>query len=337
MESALIRPQNTMSAIFRQIKPAVPLVPAQPLFDNPFVMDDLLVFDHSTLGQLLDLQAFGLQPSDLALSLHGNTGPLSQRITESLSEEARLQFNQILNRPASVREVEAARRKVLDSLFWELTYWKTPDLYEELTEGEKLHPGIFKQLEPVLKNKTVLDAGAGSGRASFECVSQGAGQVYAVEPSPGLLNILKRKAQQQSNPASIVPLQGRFERIPLEDNSVDVALSCSAFTADPGQGGLPGLAELKRVTKSGGQIIIIWPRQEDRAWLRQQGFNYKSLPMEQEMRVRFRSLESAVRCAKRFYAHNRAVMSHLIKSRRPEVPFSVLGFNPPHEYCWLKV
>ena len=98
-----------------------------------------------------------------------------------------------------------------------------------------------------------------------------------------------------------------------------------------------GLAELKRVTKPGGKIVLIWPRREDYDWLVGHGFQYEALPLDQEMQVRFRSLQSALRCARHFYAHNRAVASYILERRRPEVPFSVLGFNPPCDYCWLNV
>ena len=47
-------------------------------------------------------------------------------------------------------------------------------------------------------------------------------------------------------------LQGRFDKLPLPYESVDTVLSCSAFTSDPAQGGRPGLAEFKRVIKTGG-------------------------------------------------------------------------------------
>jgi len=233
--------------------------------------------------------------------------------------------------------VKAARRRVLDGLFWELTYWKTPVLYEELTEGERLHPGIFQQLRSDLRGNVVLDAGAGSGRASFECLRYGARLVYAVEPSPGLLHILEQKVTGQPATSKIIPCRGRFDQIPLPDNSVDMALSCSAFTAGPEQGGEPGLAELQRVTKSGGKIVLIWPRPEDYDWLVAQGFHYVALPVRHEMRVRFRSLQSALRCARRFYAHNQAVVNYIVKRRKPEVPFSVLGLNPPRDYFWLTV
>ena len=32
---------------------------------------------------------------------------------------------------------------MLDSLFWELVYWKTPDDYERVTAGEQVHLGAL--------------------------------------------------------------------------------------------------------------------------------------------------------------------------------------------------
>ena len=309
-------------------------------FANPFSIEDLLVFDDAAMQHMLSTGCLGPNLEDLAWSAHGASKALVERVRNNLSLQERTCFEAELRRPITRDQVETARRRVLDRLFWELTYWKTPELYEELTEGEQLHPGIFQQLEPDLRGKTVLDAGAGSGRASFECIRHGASLVYAVEPSPGLLCILERKL---ANPLTglpgscIEPCQGRFDQLPLEDNCIDVSLSCSAFTAEPGQGGEAGLAELKRVTKPGGKIVIIWPRGEDYDWLVDHAFQYVVLPLDQGMRVRFRSMSSALRCARLFYAHNTAVASYILERGQPEVPFSVLGFNPPRDYCWLTV
>jgi ubiquinone/menaquinone biosynthesis C-methylase UbiE len=210
-------------------------------------------------------------------------------------------------------------------------------LYEELTEGEQLHAGIFQRLEPDLRGHVVLDAGAGSGRASLECLRHGASLVYAVEPSPGLRRILERKQRRQPSAGCLKLCAGRFDAIPLADNSVDVALACSAFTAAAEQGGEAGLAELRRVVRPGGKIVLIWPRIEDRSWLEQHGFQYIALPLPGEMCVQFRSLHSALHCARRFYAHNRAVKRYLLSRQRPEIPFFLLGMHPPCDYCWLKV
>ncbi len=125
----------------------------------------------------------------------------------------------------------------------------------------------------------------GSGRATFECVRYGARKVYAVEPSPGLLHILQKKIASQAERCCILPLQGRFDKLPLTDDSVDTALSCSAFTSDPAQGGEPGLAEFQRVIKPGGKIVIIWPRVQDYDWLAEHGFHYVALPVCEEMLI----------------------------------------------------
>ncbi len=312
----------------------------EPLFDNPFHLDDLLIFDEPTLRDLLANRGPGLSIDDLADSLHSAPAPLVKRIRCALPRCQRARFGARLRRSLPPQDIAAARRRVLDHFFWELTYWKTPERYEELTEGERLHPDLFRQLRPDLCGKIVLDAGAGSGRATFECLRQGASLVYAVEPSPGLLHLLEHKLARTCGGAGarqIIPLRGRFDALPLETQSVDTALACSAFTSDPEQGGETGLAELKRVTRRGGKIILIWPRPQDYHWLAAHGFHYVALPLPEEPRVRYRSWRSALRVARRFYARNLALARYLRRSHRPEVPFSLLSPNPPHDYCWLEV
>lgn len=59
-----------------------------------------------------------------------------------------------------------ARRTVLDHLYWELTYWKTPDEYERLTAGEQVHLGALDVAR--VDGTVVLDAGAGTGRITLD-------------------------------------------------------------------------------------------------------------------------------------------------------------------------
>jgi ubiquinone/menaquinone biosynthesis C-methylase UbiE len=305
--------------------------------ESPFSIEDLEIFDDETLNIILANGGLGITIEKLAHSLQGANKQLIQRIKQILSPSMRSTFKNELHSPVSKVCIESDRCSVLDALFWELTYWITPDLYEELIEGEQLHPAIFQQLEAEIKDKIVLDAGAGSGRATFECVKYGASKVYAVDPSPGLLRILSQKIDRRSTSCHILPLRGHFNSLPLPDKSVDTALSCSAFTSDPAQGGEPGLAEVRRVLRPGGKLIILWPRTIDHAWLHQHGFSYVEIQVHEEMRIHFRTIESALRSVKRFYANNAKAIDYIIRERRADIPFSLVGLNPPCDYYWAKM
>jgi ubiquinone/menaquinone biosynthesis C-methylase UbiE len=306
-------------------------------FANQFCLPDLLVFDEVHFCRVVGGCRQKMTLPRLAWGLHAAPAPLVERVSACLSPEAREPFWREVQRPVPVCEVARARRVLLDLCFWELTYWSTPELYEELTIGERLHPGIFQHLEPLLRGKVVLDAGAGSGRASFESIHHGARLVYALDPSPGLLRLLQQKVACSPAAAQIVPGLGDFAHLPLAAESVDLALACSSFTAEPQQGGAAGLAELRRVVRPGGAIAFIWPRLEDRAWLSARGFHYVTLPGARDLCVHFSSFASALRSARRFYAGNPAVVHYLLNARQPVVPFSVLGMHPPGDYCWARV
>lgn len=302
--------------------------------ESPFSIEDLENFDDQTLRIILSNCGSGLSIEELAHGLHGTNQGLINRVEQNLCPSMRSAFMRELQKPLSQTLIEADRCSVLHALFWHLTYWKTPELYEELIGGEHMHPAIFQHLEQDIKDKIVLDVGAGSGRATFECVKYSARKVFAIEPSPGLLRILRQKVHNQSKSCHILPLQGHFDSLPLPDNSIDTALSCSAFTADPVQGGEPGLAEFRRVVKPGGKLFIIWPRSEDHQWFNEHGFTYVEIPMHEEMHIQFRTISSALRCVHRFYAHNSRAIEYIIREQKPEIPFSVVGLNPPCDYYW---
>src|SRR5260370_1120659 len=234
-------------------------MPGPSLFANPFQIEDLLVFDDAELGDILQNGAFGLSTGDVGRGTAGALHELIERFRRNLPSNLLAAFQAELARPASADETEHARQRLLDAFFWELTYWKTPELYEELTAGEQPAPCLFAHLRPRLAGKDVLDAGAGCGRATFAALEQGARRVYAVEPSAGLRRILERKAALHPGGERITVQPGRFHAIPLSDESVDVALSYSAFTAADAPGGERGLAELRRVSRPGGEILILWP------------------------------------------------------------------------------
>lgn len=309
----------------------------ETIFENPFQLEDLLIFDEANFCRIVGGCTRKMALADLAWGMHAASPQLLARLLTCLSPGQRAEFWREWLRLVPHSMSERARRLLLDMLFWELTYWKTPELYEELTSGERLHPGIFQQLEPLLRDRVVLDIGAGSGRASFECAHHGARLVYAVEPSPGLLRLLRQKLADDPAGGSIIAGPGDFAHVPLASRSVDLAVACSAFTTEPESGGEPGLAELRRVIRPGGYLVIIWPRLQDRRWLVEHGFHYIALPCTREMCIYFPSFASALRCVRRFYAGNQEARRYLLHNSRPALPFSVLGVNAPCDYCWLRV
>jgi SAM-dependent methyltransferase len=208
---------------------------------------------------------------------------------------------------------------------WQRLYAEDPELYESLTEGEPLHPMLFRQLP--IDGAVVVEIGAGTGRLTLPCAAR-ARQVFAVEPMAAMRAVLSRKLRQRGVD-NVVVLDGRAEQLPLPEAVADICVSASAFGADPAFGGEPGLRELLRVTRPGGCIVILWP--DEPAWFRAHGFKHQvfSGPME----VRFRDLDTARRCAELFYGPQ--VRDHLEAHGRPIVPFSVLGVNAPRDLCRL--
>lgn len=307
------------------------------LFINPFHIDDLSVFDDDAWHNVLSHHRLGLTVDILARAARVAPTGVIERIARNLPVTQHNAFWRVFAHPATPDEIAHAQRKLLDLLFWELIYWRMPHEYELLTENERLHPGIFQHLAPDLRGKTVLDAGAGSGRTTLACLEAGVARVFAVEPSPGLRAILRRKLQHSPFRQHVVISPGRFAALPLTAQSVDVALSCSVFTALPEQGGESGLAELLRVTRPGGKIFVLWPRAKDHAWLRKHDFQQISFPEHPQMAIHFRSLADAIHCAHLFYGRKPAVLKHILATQKPEIPFALIGINPPDAYCWREV
>ena len=175
----------------------------------------------------------------------------------------------------------------------------------------------------------VLDAGAGCGRVTLP-LARRARAVYAMDPAPPMLRLLERKVAA-ADLRNVELLRGAFHRVPLPDNSVDAVVACSAFGPLEARGGERGLDELRRVTRPGGRIVIMWP--EDPVWFMRHGFTYSILPGR--LTNTFATMEDAYAVAARFYGP--AAMRHLDATRRPELPFDTLGVKEPSELCWLTV
>jgi ubiquinone/menaquinone biosynthesis C-methylase UbiE len=104
-------------------------------------------------------------------------------------------------------------------------------------------------LEPT---SIALDLGAGSGKLTRLLVGRFA-RVVAVEPLHAMRGLLERLVPNAES------LAGAAEAIPLDDNCVDAVFCADAFHWFDGQ---RALAEIERVLRPGGGLVLMWNEPE---------------------------------------------------------------------------
>jgi SAM-dependent methyltransferase len=171
------------------------------------------------------------------------------------------------NDPAAVR---AAEVEVLAAMTDLVVYATDPAVYDAQPflgwdDNELLALVDFSGL-------TVIDIGAGTGRLSLLAAPR-AHAVFPVEPVGNLRRYLKSKARAQGL-HNVYPVDGLITDIPFPDQFADVTMGGHVFGDDPAA----EYAELKRVTRPGGQIILC-PGNSDQdnaahAFLLAQGFHW---------------------------------------------------------------
>jgi ubiquinone/menaquinone biosynthesis C-methylase UbiE len=125
-----------------------------------------------------------------------------------------------------------------------------PDLYE--LENRALDPDglvlmALRRLAP-WQGKILVDLGCGTGYW-LPVYADEAATVIGIEPDTGLLEVAARRDRR----ALSVP--GSAEHLPLRDASVDVVHARFAYFWPPRCGA--GLAEVLRVLKPGGALVVI--------------------------------------------------------------------------------
>ena len=119
------------------------------------------------------------------------------------------------------------------------------------------HPTNHKTVEAagLIPGDCVLDIGCGSGTAVREAARLvTSGIIIGVDPSPAMIRIAKEKSLDPTVVGRIRFLVGSAERLPVETDTVTVALAINSVHhwID-----LPtGLAEIRRVLRPGGRLIF---------------------------------------------------------------------------------
>jgi SAM-dependent methyltransferase len=210
------------------------------------------------------------------------------------------------------------------TLAWELLYRLEPELYERLAAAERLHPGVLAWLPHDLER--IVEVGAGTGRLTVELVER-AREVLAIEPAGPLREILEQKLLRAPHGQRARVAHGFFDDLPVADDYADLVVACSALTPAPGHGGEAGLAEMERVCRPGGCVVIVWPN--ELPWLAARGYRYVSF--DGEMFVEFASPQDAAELTEIFYP---VAADEVRREGWTRVPYEVLGINPPRDLAY---
>lgn len=112
-------------------------------------------------------------------------------------------------------------------------------------------------LAQIVPGQRVLDIACGTGNAALKAAARGA-DVVGVDLAERLVLVARQRAQAAGLDVKFVPADA--QQLPLEDGSVDVALSVFGLIFAPDQERTA--AELVRVLKSGGRGIVTgWVRE----------------------------------------------------------------------------
>jgi SAM-dependent methyltransferase len=191
----------------------------------------------------------GLTLAELATALSGHP-----RTREYLLAEADPVLAEGLRRAVPARDpdaVLAAEVHLMAVYFWQVVYHCYAEEYETFSASQRIPYGCLFPAG-LITDRAVLDLAAGTC-AEVSYLTAHARSVLAVDPARSMLEIGRRKF------GALRGLDfafGSFARIPLPDASVDVIVSCYGYQASEERGGRRGIAEMRRVLRPGGRILL---------------------------------------------------------------------------------
>lgn len=122
--------------------------------------------------------------------------------------------------------------------------------HEDYERGRPGYPQAVVGVADLPRSATVLELGAGTGKLTRLLLEELA-HVVAVEPDPGM----RRRCAALCPGATL--LAGTAEAIPLADASVDGVFAAEAFHWFAHE---PALAEIARVLRPRGALVLLWNR-----------------------------------------------------------------------------
>jgi ArsR family transcriptional regulator len=158
---------------------------------------------------------------------------------------------------ARLEEVKRLRKENFDA-------HAGPDTNERQLVPGRSWAAWSRALGHLLPPMRVADIGCGEGYLTIEA-SRWASRVIAVDRSEAVLKKARALATRR-RVRNIVWKRGDLDRLPLRDDSVDVALLSQALhhAPDPAR----AVAEAARVVVPGGRVLVLDLREHDEAWVR---------------------------------------------------------------------
>src|SRR6266446_3175955 len=116
------------------------------------------------------------------------------------------------------------------------------------------------QLQP---GETVLDVGCGTGTLALEAYERvgATGRLCGIDPAPQQITRARRKAARRGLPIDFQA--GVIEQLTFPDQSFDVVLSTLMMHHLPDDLKRQGLAEIARVLKPGGRLLVVDARRPE--------------------------------------------------------------------------
>jgi SAM-dependent methyltransferase len=137
-----------------------------------------------------------------------------------------------------------------------LPAWTEMDAALHARLGEVIDPErkVLAALERIvpLAGKRIADVGTGIGHYPM-LLARHTGRTYGIESDPALLDVARERANAAHQP-NLRIVEGGPESIPLRDEAVDVVLS---GLIDADDASLPAIAEMLRVLRRGGRLVVI--------------------------------------------------------------------------------
>ncbi|WP_411846488.1 metalloregulator ArsR/SmtB family transcription factor [Roseibacillus persicicus] len=167
---------------------------------------------------------------------------------ETLATEAALELPEHKSDLQSLKHILRKRKDTTRAYFDQLA-GKFGKHYVPGRSWKSLAEALLK----IHRYEVVADLGAGEGTAA-QLFAQRAAQVIAIDNSPKMVEFGQDLAKKHQLPNLEFRL-GEIEEIPIEDNSVDLALLSQALhhAQNPGK----ALAEAHRILKPSGTLVVL--------------------------------------------------------------------------------